>query len=55
MICYEIFLTDVAYASENSRSKKSCSKSHCANMCFMLNAYITGCTRTQLVHSVDAW
>lgn len=43
----------VVFAWGNLRSKRSCCKSHHANMCFTLNVFIIGCTQTQHVHFVD--
>lgn len=46
-------LTDAAYAWENSRWRRRCSRCHCASMCSMLNAYIIGSAPTPLAHCVD--
>ena len=46
--------TDVVFAWENLKSKRSYTRFRRANMCFMPTAYTTGFVQTLLVHSVAA-
>lgn len=49
-----IFSPGAVYAWETLKSNRSYCRSHHANTCFILIAFIIGCTPTQVVHFVDA-